>query len=614
MNPLGHYHFRVSVGDRRGGGRIDAHLKYQYNFRTGRYQDLNRQRNARAGNDETLLYSQSGNLPSWALDTAETFWRASHEYERKNGTQYREFEASLPRGLSLEEQIGLVQSFVSAHFSRHPFSLAVHSKRQSDGLPAAHVHIQISERLNDGVDRSADRFFKRFNAKDPAAGGCKKDSMGTRDRLQSFRQSWAEHCNKSLEAVGRLERVDHRSYKDRQIDLQPEKKMAGKKVRTLTEVDFVRINASRSARRSYIEALIQTQTLRRELTMYSTLKNGTAHYGTVKNITAHSDAAKHSSAHFSHRPLSEANNVFYINRLQKDAAVLEKDLNSFLRNPSRQEAKLLSDRLIELAQKTEISRKEERARTNSEDVSASHEIVAELLEAIRRGLNFILRIFGLEEIPPFFPSSAKALQHAGAPFAPSNFPQGATSAALRRQEVLLDKSPVVNRSEVRASVLEKMISGSDVASEFKKLKAQQSALAKAAAKQREIQTNLSNQLANSSFIARHRLATQMADLNAKIANADRKAAGVDLALDRLVQRFQEKYRKAIDMETNSAMEIQRERQEFRQRLQCAIEEAETQDKLDTALKSASESALSDNTLNSLEKKDSTLTGSGPKPN
>ncbi|MDR9850885.1 MobA/MobL family protein [Herbaspirillum huttiense] len=517
MSPLGHYHFRVSVGDRKGGGRIDAHLKYQYNFRTGRYRELNRQRNARAGNDETLLYSQSGNLPSWASDDAETFWRASHEFERKNGTQYREFEASLPRGLSLQEQIGLVQSFVSAHFSRHPFSLAVHSKRQSDGLPAAHVHIQISERLNDGIDRSADRFFKRYNAKEPAGGGCKKDSMGTRDRLQTFRQSWAEHCNKSLESVGRLERVDHRSYKDRQIDLQPEKKMAGKKARTLTVVDSVRINESRSARRSYIEALMQTQKLRKELTMY----------GTLKNIAAHSNTAKHSSAHFSHQAPNKANNVFYINKLREDAAALEKDLNSFLRNPSKQEAKLLSDRLIELAQKTEIEKKEERARTKSENISASHEIVAELIEAIRRGLNFILRIFGIEEIPPFSTSNMKSLPHADEPTAGARSAIGPTVAALRRQEQLLDKYAPVSRSEIRTSVLEKMINSSDAAPEFKKLRAQQNALARAATEQREIQTELRDQLTNSSFINRNRLAKQIADLDIKITNTDRKATGVD---------------------------------------------------------------------------------------
>ncbi|WP_075257557.1 MobA/MobL family protein [Herbaspirillum camelliae] len=604
MSPLGHYHFRVSVGDRKGGGRIDAHLKYQYNFRTGRYQDLNRQRNARAGNDETLLYSQSGNLPLWASDNAESFWRASHEFERKNGTQYREFEASLPRGLSLQEQIGLVQSFVSAHFSRHPFSLAVHSKRQSDGMPAAHVHIQISERLNDGIDRSPDRFFKRYNAKDPAGGGCKKDSMGTRDRLQAFRQSWAEHCNTSLEAVGRLERVDHRSYKDRQIDLQPEKKMAGKKARTLTEMDSIRINESRSARRSYIEALMRTQNLRKELTMY----------GTLKNIAAHSNTAKHSSAHFSRPAPSNPNNVFYINKLREDAAVLEKDLNSFLRNPSKQEAKLLSDRLIELAQKTEIDRKEERTRTNSADVSASHEIVSELLEAIRRGLNFILRIFGIEEIPPFFPSATKSLQHAGDPPASARSALGSTVAALRRQELLLDKSPIVSRSEIRTSLLEKMITSSDAAPEFKKLRAQQTALARAAGEQREIQTKLRDQLTNSTFIARNRLTKQMADLDIKIINTDRKATGVDNALDRLLQKFEEEHKEAIDMRTNSVLEIQREQQEFRQRLRRAIEEAGQQDKLDTGMKPSSEPELGLTTRNGLEKEVSTRAGFNPKMN
>ena len=574
MNPLGHYHFRVSVGDRKGGGRIDAHLKYQYNFRTGRYQDLNRQRNARAGNDESLLYSQSGNLPSWASDTAETFWRASHEYERKNGTQYREFEASLPRGLTLEEQIGLVRSFVSAHFSRHPFSLAVHSKRQSDGLPAAHVHIQISERLNDGVDRSADRFFKRYNAKDPGAGGCKKDSMGTRDRLQSFRQSWAEHSNKSLEAVGSLERVDHRSYKDRKIDLLPEKKMARKKARTLSEADSLRINASRSARRSYIETLTQTQKLKRELAMY----------GTLKNITAHSNTVKHSSAHFPYHSLSTANNVFHINKLREDATVLEKDLSSFLKNPSRQEAKLLSDRLIELAQKTEIDKKAEQTRTNSEDVSVAHEMVAELLEAIRRGINLILRVFGLQEIPSFSTSNAiKTSQHiATRPVAKTTVVS--TSAALRRQELLLDKSSPATRSEIRASVLEKMINVSEGAPNFKKLRAQRKALIKINVKQLETQKDLHTQLANSSFITRPGLVKKLADLNLMVANTDRKAVRVDRALDNLLQRFQENHKEAIDKEINNIIELQREQNEFRDRLRHAIEEEEREEKLDAGVR------------------------------
>jgi hypothetical protein len=159
-----------------------------------------------------------------------------------------------------------------------------------------------------------------------------------------------------------------------------------------------------------------------------------------------------------------------------------------------------------------------------------------------------------------------------------------------------------------------MINGSEVAPEFKKLKAQQNALTRTAAEQREVQKNLRKQFNNSSFFIRHRLAKQMEDLNVKIANTDRRAAGVDHALDRLIQKFQEEHKEAIDKGTNCILELQSEQQEFRQRLRRAIEEVETQEKLDTELRSSSESALPVTTPNSLGKEDSTRAGFSPKPN
>src|SRR3546814_12273207 len=46
------------------------------------------------------------------------------------------------------------------------------------GIPNPHIHLMYSDRVSDGIDRTPDRVFARFNPTHPAAGGCRKDSGG----------------------------------------------------------------------------------------------------------------------------------------------------------------------------------------------------------------------------------------------------------------------------------------------------------------------------------------------------------------------------------------------------------------------------------------------------
>ena len=74
----------------------------------------------------------------------------------------------------------------------------------------------ISERANDGIERDAAQWFRRYNGKAPEKGGARK-SMTTRpkDWLEETRKEWADQANQALERVGSRERI-HEGTLDQQ--------------------------------------------------------------------------------------------------------------------------------------------------------------------------------------------------------------------------------------------------------------------------------------------------------------------------------------------------------------------------------------------------------------
>ena len=94
---------------------------------------------------------------------------------------------------------------------RLPYTLAVHRGGQDGGNP--HAHLMFSERTNDGIGRSAEQWFKRYNAQEPEKGGARK-STATKPRewLENTREQWADHANEALERAGRSERITEASF------------------------------------------------------------------------------------------------------------------------------------------------------------------------------------------------------------------------------------------------------------------------------------------------------------------------------------------------------------------------------------------------------------------
>jgi hypothetical protein len=82
----------------------------------------------------------------------------------------------------------------------------------------------FSGRMLDGIDRDADQFFKRYNAKNPERGGCRKESSGDArgpEWVKQVRADWQDIANRHLAAAGQDARIDHRSNKDRGLDEAP---------------------------------------------------------------------------------------------------------------------------------------------------------------------------------------------------------------------------------------------------------------------------------------------------------------------------------------------------------------------------------------------------------
>ena len=73
----------------------------------------------------------------------------------------------------------------------------------------------FSERTNDGIERSAEQWFKRYNAQEPENGGARK-STATKPRewLENTREQWADHANEALERAGRSERITEASLEN----------------------------------------------------------------------------------------------------------------------------------------------------------------------------------------------------------------------------------------------------------------------------------------------------------------------------------------------------------------------------------------------------------------
>ena len=169
---------------------------------------------------EQIEFVKSGNMPSFAEGKPAEFWQAADVFERSNGRTCSSLVVALPKELNQAQRIELAEAFIIEFADRYrfPFSCAIHNHAGSiAGIEQPHLHLMYSERHVDGIDRSAEQFFKRYNPKDPQKGGAQKltaDVLGMgKAQLQLYRQKTEELINDSLMRYAPMKQVEIRGIR-----------------------------------------------------------------------------------------------------------------------------------------------------------------------------------------------------------------------------------------------------------------------------------------------------------------------------------------------------------------------------------------------------------------
>lgn len=192
---------------------------------------------------EDLVATGYGNMPTWAKSDPRRLWEGSDKHERKNAAGYREHEIAIPLELTKDQQLEVVDQHVIDIAKDKPYQYAVHATKSSlEGIPNIHLHLMISDRSPDGIERSPEQMFKRYNPKHPEKGGRRKDSGGRspmvlRDEVIALKKRTEEVQNAALAKYGHDVRVDHRSLKQQGIERKPEKHLGQARIRKMSVQD-----------------------------------------------------------------------------------------------------------------------------------------------------------------------------------------------------------------------------------------------------------------------------------------------------------------------------------------------------------------------------------------
>lgn len=212
------YHFSVKCGN-YNGRKTSATNHLNYINRDGKFKNIDKNNNEKQINE--CIYKENF-LPAWAEGSAKNFWSSAEKYERANACVYKELEFNLVNELPLKENLKIINNLLKIEpMNKFYYSLVVHDKQKSaiTGIRNLHCHLMFCERENDGIERDAKTFFKRYNTKNPASGGAKKSIM-LNDRkigkqtIKNLRDEYAKIVNKILKENNIEQTISSKSLKE----------------------------------------------------------------------------------------------------------------------------------------------------------------------------------------------------------------------------------------------------------------------------------------------------------------------------------------------------------------------------------------------------------------
>jgi Ti-type conjugative transfer relaxase TraA len=160
-------------------------------------------------NKNDLAHSEiitPANAPSWARNREELWNRVEAAEKRKDARLAKEIQIALPVELNTKQQIELVRDFVTQNCTSLGVAadINIHAKQ---GNPHAHIMLTTRNIGENGLDLKKNLELDRKSA------------------LMQWRKSWEEISNYHLARAGHDIRIDHRSYADLGIDLEPQHKI-----------------------------------------------------------------------------------------------------------------------------------------------------------------------------------------------------------------------------------------------------------------------------------------------------------------------------------------------------------------------------------------------------
>ena len=212
VDPMKQMHFGISPLKR---GTAADHLRYI--MRRGMYTQRN-----------DFVGWGYDNLPGWSRHDPEEFFLASDRYERANSPACISVNIGLPNCLTHEQNMQLAWKIMDAIAAGRPYLFAFHENISSvSGVPYPHIHGMFSGRVDDGIERSPEQTFQRFNATHPELGGNRKIGSGLRpseikNSTIEMRRIIAESINNALRYHGFYDhQVDHRTLREQGVHREP---------------------------------------------------------------------------------------------------------------------------------------------------------------------------------------------------------------------------------------------------------------------------------------------------------------------------------------------------------------------------------------------------------
>ncbi|GAA0555137.1 Ti-type conjugative transfer relaxase TraA [Rhizomicrobium palustre] len=204
------YHFSAKVISRANGSSALASAAYRsagrlYDERLDRHHDFT----GKGGVVHSEVLTPE-NVPD-AFHDREQLWNAVEAGEKRRDAQLaREIEFAIPRELDQSDGIELARDFVRDEFvSRGMIAdLNVHWDIGADGQAKPHAHVMLTMR-----------------SVDEAGFGAKVREWNRSELLEHWREAWGSHVNQRLRELGIEARIDHRSFEDQGIDLEPQHKI-----------------------------------------------------------------------------------------------------------------------------------------------------------------------------------------------------------------------------------------------------------------------------------------------------------------------------------------------------------------------------------------------------